>query len=148
MSDSLDAQVRVAIYREFVRTSRAPSTARLSEVTQIPLPEIREALERLAAGKAIFLQPESREILLAAPLCTVPTPFLVRTAGQSYFGTCIWDALGILAMLHQDGTVETSCSCCGEALSLEIRKGNVSGSPSIVHFALPAKQWWADIVFT
>lgn len=147
MSGAFEDRVRVEIYREFVRTSRAPSAERLAEVMETPLSEIRGALDRLHAGKAIYLQPSNREILLAAPLCTVPTPFLVHAGDKSYFGTCIWDALGILAMLHRDGTVETSCGCCGEAMSVEIRDGAVHGG-GIIHFALPAKQWWANIVYT
>jgi len=45
-----------------------PATQSLAEKMQVPVEDIRAAMERLAAGKAIVLQPESREILMANPL--------------------------------------------------------------------------------
>ena len=95
-----------------------------------------------------MLQRESREILMANPLCAVPTPFVVRAGAQSFFGSCVWDALGIIAMLKTDATLETSCACCGEAMAIEIRGGGPSSPQGISHFAIPARRWWENIVFT
>jgi hypothetical protein len=148
MTANLDTEVRLQLYREFVRTGRAPSTVQLAETMRLAVEDLRAALERLASAKAIVLQPESRDVLIAAPLCAVPTPFLVHTGARSYFGTCIWDGLGILAMLKTDGTLETSCPCCGEALAIEIRGGKPLSDRGIVHFAVPARRWWENIVFT
>jgi hypothetical protein len=147
VTETIDNNVRIQLYREFVRTGRAPATSRLAELINMPLEETRAALERLASGRAIVLQPQSREILIAAPLCALPTPFLVR-AEQSYFGACVWDALGIMAMLKKDSALETSCPCCGEAMTIEVRGGAPLPAPGIVHFSVPAKKWWENIVFT
>ena len=46
--------------REFVRTALLPTAKALAAGMQTSTAEIRAALERLAAGKAIVLQPESR----------------------------------------------------------------------------------------
>jgi hypothetical protein len=146
--EDLDQELRQRLFGEFVRTGRAPSAAQLAEWLQAPLEQIRASLERLAAGKAIVLQPESRDILMANPLCAVPTPFLVRAGDQSFFGSCVWDALGIIAMLGRDATLETSCHCCGEALTIEVREGRPLRENGIIHFAIPAKRWWENIVFT
>ena len=148
MSANVDTEVRLELYREFVRTGRAPSAGHLAGAMRLPVEDVRAALERLAAAKAIVLQPESREILIAAPLCAVPAPFVVQTGERSYFGTCVWDGLGIIAMLKTDGTLEMSCPCCGEALALEIRAGKLVSGRGIVHFAVPARRWWENIVFT
>src|SRR4051812_31536519 len=113
MGENTDTDVRLALFRDFVDTGRPPSAVRIADVLQMPMKEVRAAMERLHAGKAIVLQPESREILMANPLCAVPTPYLVRTV-RSYFGACVWDALGIMAMLKVDAVLETSCPCCGE----------------------------------
>src|SRR5579871_3265721 len=134
MSAEFDTSVRLALYREFVRTASPPTTEALAAGMQSSTAEIRAALERLAAGKAIVLQPESREILMANPLCAVPTPFQVRAGDQSYFGSCVWDALGVIAMLGRDGTIETSCQCCGEALTIDIRESRPIGENGIIHF--------------
>jgi hypothetical protein len=148
MSSTLDTDVRIRLYRDFVRDGRAPSAEQLGARMQLPVAEIRAAWERLAAGKAIVLQPESREILMANPLCAVATPYLVRWEGRDFFASCVWDGLGIIAMLKVDAAVESSCACCGEALTIAIREGVPVLQDGIIHFAIPAKRWWDNIVFT
>jgi len=143
-----DAAVRLHLYREFVETGRPPSAARLAEILQTSVAHVRAAMERLAAVKVIVLQPESRELMVAAPLSALPTPFLVHAGPRSFFGACIWDALGIIAMLRRDATLETSCPCCGEGMAIEVRGGCLLPAPGVVHFGVPAKRWWDNIVFT
>src|SRR4051794_14527040 len=123
MSMDFDTTVRLALYQEFVRTASAPTIEGIARKMGRPTEEVRAALERLAAGKAIVLQPHSREILMANPLCSVPTPFLVRTQDRSYFASCVWDGLGIMAMLRSDSALDTSCACCGEAMAISLRDG-------------------------
>ena len=99
MTENFDTNVRLTLLREFVRTGQPPTTKSIAEKMQAPADDVRSALERLAAAKAVVLQPESREILMANPLCAVPAPYRVRTKDRSYFGSCVWDALGVIAML-------------------------------------------------
>ena len=86
MSTEFDTKVRLALYREFVRRASPPTAGDLAAYTQASITEVRAALERLAASKAVVLQPESRELLMANPLCAVPTPFRVRLQDRSFFG--------------------------------------------------------------
>ena len=148
MSPEFDTTVRLALYRDFVRTASAPSAEALAASMQSSAAEIRAALERLAAGKAIVLQPESREILMANPLCAVPTPFRIQTRGHSFFASCVWDGLGSMAMLRGDSTLDISCACCGEAMTIGMRGGEIGPANGVIHFAIPAKRWWENIVFT
>ncbi len=60
---------------------------------------------------------------------------------------CVWDALGVIAMIGHDGTVDTSCPDCGEALSLSVRAGRLDPAEGLVHFTVPAAHWWDDMVF-
>lgn len=143
-----DGDVRLALFRMFVETGRAPSAARLAAVLGEAPGTVREALERLAAARAIVLQPESREILFAPPLSAIPTPFVVHAAGRAYFAPCAWDALGTVAMLGGEGEVETSCACCGEAMRLTVVAGAARNAEGLVHFAVAARLWWSDLVFT
>lgn len=147
-SAEFDTTVRLTLYNEFVRTASSPTTEALAEVIHAPAADVRASLERPAAGKAIVLQPHSREVLMANPLCAVPTPFRVRTQGQSFFGSCVWDALGILAMLGGDGTLDTSFACCGEVMTIDAAAGSVLPATGIIHFAIPVRHWWENIVFT
>ena len=84
---------------------------------------------------------------MANPFSAVPTPFLVKAGGRSYYGNCIWDAMGVPAMLKQDALIEASCGCCGSAMNLKITNGSLEETGGIAHFAIPAAHWWDDIVF-
>ena len=148
MSEEFDTTVRLALYGEFVRTASPPTAESLAQCIHASTTDVREALERLAAGKAIVLQPQSRELLMANPLCAVPTPFRVRARGHSFFASCVWDGLGIMAMLRGDCVLDTSCGCCGEAMAIGTHDNGVVGASGIIHFAVPAKRWWENIVFT
>jgi hypothetical protein len=148
MSAEFDTTVRLALYSEFVRTASPPTAEALAARMQASTSEVRAALERLAAGKAIVLQPESREILMANPLCAVPTPFWVRMQHRSFFASCVWDGLGIMAMLGGDSVLDTSCACCGEAMTIGVHEGHLTQTSGVIHFAIPAKRWWENIVFT
>ncbi|MEA2561742.1 MAG: hypothetical protein QOH06_3246 [Acidobacteriota bacterium] len=146
--EETDLTVRAAVYDSVMSRSK-PFTAReLSQALDLPLAEAKASLERLASGRVLVLQPESREVLMAPPFSAIPTPFAVPAAGLVYFGNCIWDALGIPAMLACDARVETSCACCGEAMSMSVEGRALQASEGLVHFAIPARRWWEDIVYS
>jgi hypothetical protein len=110
--------------------------------------QIQQAYRRLADGHIIVLQGGRGEILMANPFSAVPTPFLVQTPAYTCFANCIWDALGVPAMLKQDAHIRTSCADCGASLHLQVCDGRLEGDPGVAHFAVPAKGWWDDVVFT
>src|SRR5437667_11759339 len=45
--------------------------------------------------KSSFVLQENGELWRAAPFSAVPTAFPVKVGDRSYYGNCIWDALGI-----------------------------------------------------
>ncbi len=96
----------------------------------------------------LVLQRDTGEVLMANPFSAVPTAFLVRAVGVTYFGNCIWDAMGIPATLKQDAVIQASCADCGTAMRLEIENGELKPSSGLTHFAIPAIRWWEDVVFT
>jgi hypothetical protein len=140
-----DSTLRLHIYDETVRACRVPSVAELAGKLSARVEDVRAALQRMHEAHVLVLQP-SGEVLMANPFSAVPTPFVTEADGQRWFGNCIWDALGILAALAADGHVLTSCGCCGDAMTLEVRAGALRGG-GVIHFALPARRWWDDIVF-
>jgi len=74
-------------------------------------------------------------------------PFAVHANDRLYYGNCIWDALGIPAMLRVDARIDGSCGCCGESMRLALTAGELGAVDGVVHFALPARRWWDDIVY-
>jgi hypothetical protein len=146
VTSEIDSRVRVAVLDHFAATGRAPRTEELP----FPAPTLAAAYERLAARHVIVLD-DAGELRMAAPFSAVPTPFTTTVGdgpdGPTYHGNCIWDALGIVAMLGGTGTVATPCPDCGEPLTVRVEDHRPQDE-LLVHFLVPAAHWWDDIGFT
>ena len=143
----VDFRVRAAVYDGVMTSGAVPLVDELVARLGLARERVGGSLDRLAAGRALVLQGDSREVLMANPFSAVPTPFAVRAAGKLYYGNCIWDALGIPAALGADARIDCSCGCCGEAMSLAVDGDASQPTDGVVHFAIPAHHWWDDIVF-
>jgi hypothetical protein len=138
-------EVRRLVYDRLMSGGAIPPRAALSSAAALSLAETSTALQELAAAHMLVLQRDG-EILMANPFSAVPTPFVVSAGGHTWFANCIWDAMGISAMLHREAVVEASCGCCGSALTLRV-PGDCTADERVAHFAIPAAHWWDDIVF-
>lgn len=146
MSDvELDQRVRWQVYDVAMRSGTPPLADDVASKLAISTAEVRKSFERLASAHMLVLQPDG-EILMANPFSAVPTPFLVESESYSAYGNCIWDALGIPAMLGRGATISCSCGDCGAAMQVRVVNGVPEGD-GLMHFAIPARHWWDDIVF-
>jgi hypothetical protein len=145
--ETYDTGLRQSIYRHFIREGRAPTVVEMAAALSSPLRKVSAALERLAQTHAFVLQ-DTGELWRAAPFSAVPTAFPVRSGKRAWYGNCIWDALGIPAMLHQNAQIDASCGCCNYEMVLRVEEGRLLGPRGIVHIAVPARHWYDDIVFT
>ncbi len=144
---AFDKIVRGHVYDYVMQEGLLPTIAETSSALARSPGDVRDSFQRLADGHILVLQKENGEILMANPFSAVPTPFLVEAGGRSYYGNCIWDAMGIPAMLKQGAVIEASCGCCSTAINLKIENGSLNEAHGIAHFAIPAAHWWDDIVF-
>ena len=145
---TFDQTVRRYIYDQTMQVGLVPTIADIASAFSASASEVQASLQRLSDAHIVVLQKDTGEVLMAAPFSAVPTPFLAQVGGHSYFGNCIWDVLGIPAMLKQDAMIRTSCGDCGTAMTLRITQGALEPVEGLAHFALPAAQWWANIVYT
>lgn len=145
---TLDQSVRHYLYDHAMRQGLPPTIVETASTLSCALEDVQASFNRLAAAHILVLQQEAGEILMANPFSAVPTPFHVLVGPRAYYGNCIWDAMGIPAMLKQDALIQASCSCCGTAMRLEIKSGSLQPASGLAHFAIPAAHWWDDIVFT
>ena len=146
-SQEFDRTIRLHVFQHTADTGVVPQSQDIAAALGHPLDAVEASLRRLAEGRVLVLAPASSSIWMATPFSAVPTDFKVMSRGRTYFGNCIWDALGILALLGADGLVDAVCGDCRESMEVEIRDGALEGE-GIVHFAVPARRWWINIGFT
>lgn len=143
----LDQIVRLHVYQRVVDDGFPPTVADAARSLGLSEADVAASFRRLAAGKVIVLVPGEREILMANPFAARPTDFRVSANGRQWYGNCAWDALGILSALGADGTVTTGCGDCADPLEVTVERGAPRGEV-VLHIAVPAHEWWQDIVFT
>mgnify|MGYP001813720163 CR=1 FL=1 len=138
------------IYRRFVADGTPPSRHELDDLVGDPA-TAAALLTRLHDEHLIVLddRPERvGEIRMALPFSAEPTDYRVTTDRGAWWANCAWDALAIVAALSDDAHVDSVWSDTGEPLEFDVideRLGRVDG---FVHFQVPARHWWDDIVFT
>ena len=94
--------VRFHVFRTAAETARVPQPRDIAAALHRSEDEVADAVRQLAQGKVLILAPNSANIWAANPFCAVPSGFRVHAAGKSYWGICIWDALGICAALLKE----------------------------------------------
>ena len=148
MSAPADTDVRLHLMERFLADGRPPSVAETAAGLDASEQDVAAAYRRLEDARVIVLAPGTLEVWMANPLSAVPTPFPVETERGTFYGNCVWDALGIPAMLGCDGTIAASCADCGAPLPLRVRGGELRDGEGIAHFAVPAARWWDNIGYT
>lgn len=142
MDPRLDAE-RQRILDVFLATGRPPE----------PDPTL---WPRLAQARWIVLDEQGR-LRMAHPFSGVETDFAVAGAGQSHsrktwFANCFWDALTVSAMvLRRRGeptVIHTHCGSSRQPMRIEVGAEGPRPGPEVIHFAVPLRDWWNDIVFT
>lgn len=142
-----DAHVHYAVMCHFIDHGVAPRAEDLARILRGSVEDVEASLVRMAGNRTLSLFPDRREIRMAHPFSALPTPFRVRASG-SWWANCAWCAMGILAALGEDGDVYTVCAHCQRPVTWRMRSGAVHGGDSLIHFLVPASQWWVDVVRT
>ena len=125
-----ELQLRRDIFEEFAATGAAPDVAG------------EPALEGLAEQHVVVLDRGGSRIHMAHPFAAHRDGARVEAGGRTWWGSCAWDVLGIVAALGlREATVVSN------RVELHVRDGQVGGD-GVFHVALPAADWWADIRFT
>jgi Alkylmercury lyase len=143
-----DVQLKLAIYAFTADAARVPTIDELAKGLQRSRDEVRAGFQRLFRDRVLVLEKDGETIRMAPPFSGVRTQHRVRAGGKEYFANCAWDTLGILAALHAEGEVLSRCDQSMEPITFHVSRTGPAPEPCVVHFAVPASKWWADIVFT
>ena len=144
-----DWHIRLYIYEVLVERGQAPDTQAIAAQFAISELEARRSLRRLHEAHAIVLQNGGDNILMAHPLSAAPTDYRVLVDRVALYANCAWDSLGIPAMLGRDAQIEARHPLTRESAYYSIEDGQLrQAGGGIVHFALPFRQWYDDIVET
>jgi hypothetical protein len=146
--DLLDWEMRSFVYAYIVEHGVPPGAERAAEEFGIETGEARASYERLHERHALFLEAETREVRMAFPFSAIPTRFLVRVNERPYWANCAWDMLGVPAALHSDAEIEAEYAGDGSPARLSVENGRLRGDDGVVHFPLPLRRWYDDLVFT
>lgn len=146
-----DWQIRLAIYRFFVDHARPPAPAEIAASLGLDETEARATYQRLHDAHAFVLRPGTTDILMANPLSAVATSFVVVANGRRLYANCAWDSVGIPAMLDADAEIEGVYTNAEQRLDparYAIVAGDLRGDDGLVHFPLPFRRWYDDLVHT
>lgn len=144
----LDRDVRVFVYRSWMALGRPPVPAEIARTFSADLHEIEQSLERLQEAHALVLIPGSHYLWMATPFSAVPTHYEVSSGSRSWWANCIWDAVSIAPMVGDSTVVRSWCNDCGQRLDVRVTPDGIADDGHVVHFALPACDWWHDLGFT
>ena len=146
-SNLFDWTVRNAVYASILGRSVPPSVDETASALGVNADDVRAAYARLNDRHALFLTPGSHDVRMAHPFSGVPTAFRVETGDRVYWANCAWDALGIPAALHAHARIEAPVGE-SESIRFGIEAGRVQGWDGVVHFPLPFRRWYDDLIET
>ena len=142
-------QVRAFVYAHFAETTRAPLAGHIAAHFRVTHSQAESALRALHDKHALFLEPGTTRIRIANPFSAIPTDYKVDVRDRTYTANCAWDSFGIAAALHEThADIHSICSQSGEPIHVHIRNGDVIDHAAIVHFQVPFKNWYDDLVHT
>lgn len=148
MDESQLWDIRAFVYRYFAETTRPPQIEETAAHFDLTHEEAASAYQELHGRHALFLKPGTQDILMANPFSGVETPFKVCANDKTYFANCAWDSLGIPAALCVDAEIKAACAQSGASIRLSVINRQVQKSDALVHFLLPFRDWYNDLIFT
>jgi hypothetical protein len=140
--------LRVFVYDRLVESGLAPMSVEIGKHFGVSTEDARRELSALKLGKTVLIDPESGEIWMAGPFSARRTDYRLTDGKRSWWANCAWDMLGVPMILGRRVWAHTRCTDCGAAMTIECDPFTPPGEDAVVHFLVPARQWYDDIGFT
>ena len=137
-----------AIVEFIIEHGFAPTAAELGVLLGVPPSAIDQGLAELQDDHGVVLHPGSSRIWVIHPFSTAPTSFVVRWGEREWWAPCAWCALGAAALLGGDVDIVTTLGASGSQATLSIRDGEVHPRDLVVHFPVPMRRAWDNVVYS
>lgn len=142
------SQLHYTILQYIIQNGFAPDVEELCGLLDQQKQTVIEALYALQEYHGVVLHPNEPKIWVIHPFSLAPTNFLVQTSRRSWWGNCAWCSLGVAALLKEDLSILTSYGAHGEPLIISIKDGEIQDKDLVVHFPIPMKQAWDNVIYT
>ncbi len=141
--------LRLAVYRHFAETGRAPDADDLARRLAVGTGTVRDGLAELAQARHLVLDPDGR-IVMAHPFSAVPLGFAVMGRRTLWWGGCAWDSFALPHLLPAEGDVlvSTRCPGCSRALAWNVGNQRPPDGDQVAHFLVPVAHMWDDVLRT
>jgi hypothetical protein len=141
--------LRLAVYRAFAGTGRAPSLFDLASELSVTTADIEHGLRELHSGRHLVLD-EQGEIVMAHPFSAVPLGFSVMGRETLWWGGCSWDSFALPHVVPAEGDVlvATRCPACSRPHAWNVGTTGPPPGDQVAHFLVPAARMWDDVVHT
>lgn len=149
-SNKFQDQIRLAINRFILQHGYAPNIAQLEDILQVENGKnlIENGLTALADNHALVLHPNTFDIWVAHPFALFPTLFWVKSKDKKFWSNCPWCSFGLSALINDDVDIFTRLNGEEESIIIQIRSGEVIQQQYFVHFPIPAKHFWDNVIYT
>lgn len=142
----MDGRLHHQILTSLVRRGHAPSIEELAAELALPRADVEAGLRRLHDTHGLVLHPSSCEIWLAHPFSTAPTGVWVAAGARGWWAPCLWCAAGVVALAAPDATIYARFGGESREARIEVRGGAPVGEDIVVHFAIPPREAWSNVV--
>jgi len=141
--------LRLAVYRAFAASGRAPSAADLAIVLSVTPAEIERGLRELHADRHLVLDADG-EIVMAHPFSAIPLGFSVMGRRTMWWGGCSWDSFALPHLLpaEREVLVATRCPACSRPHAWNVGTAEPPPGDQVAHFLVPTARMWDDVVHT
>lgn len=131
--------LRLAVYRTFAGTGRAPGTDELASQLRTGCDTVEQGLAELAAARHVVLD-EQRRIAMAHPFSAVPLGFSVMGRNTLWWGGCAWGSFALPHLLPDQGDVlaATRCPACDRPHAWSVGTSQPPPGQQVARFRTPA----------
>ena len=136
------------VYDSVFDRAQVPTAEELASQLEVDRASVLESIQTAKLGKTLLPDPETGEIWMAGPFAGRPTDHRVTSGTHAWWANCAWDAFGVAALLNRPVEIQTRCGDCGKTMTLTVDPTTQTIGDPIVHFLVPARNWYADIGFT